>query len=280
MDKTIAFVGAGNMGSALIRGACRAIEPGQVVIYDPHKGDAVAAETGCVSAPDGKTAAAQARYVMLCVKPQVLPEVLEELVPVLEEGQVLVSIAAGVQLEKLESILAAGGRELPVIRIMPNTPAAIGEGVLLTVANGKVTEEEYQGLEGIKAISTWGPNEFETYSIHQLEPVMMLMGADAARVMHLPGEGWYTLAIEFADGRKATITGFAHGSPFLTNVEMETGAKLIEVKSDYFHHFIAHMVAFFRDPQLAVPHAETLRIMAVRGAGLKAIAAPGTWVRV
>ena len=61
---------------------------------------------------------------------------------------------------------------------------------------------------------------------------------------------------------------------------METGAKLIEIKSDYFHHFIAHMVAFFRDPQLAVPHAETLRIMAVRGAGLKAIAAPGTWVRV
>ena len=56
--------------------------------------------------------------------------------------------------------------------------------------------EEYQGLEGIKAISTWGPNEFETYSIHQLEPVMMLMGADAARVMYLPGEGWYTLAIE------------------------------------------------------------------------------------
>ena len=149
MDKTIAFIGAGNMGSALIRGACRAIQPDQVVIYDPYKGDAVAAETGCVSAPDGKTAAAQARYVMLCVKPQVLPEVLEELVPVLEEGQVLVSIAAGVQLEKLESILAAGGRELPVIRIMPNTPAAIGEGVLLTVANGKVTEEEYQGLEQI-----------------------------------------------------------------------------------------------------------------------------------
>lgn len=149
MDKTIAFIGAGNMGSALIRGACRAIQPDQVVIYDPHKGDTVAAETGCVSASDGKTAAAQARYVMLCVKPQVLPEVLEELVPVLGEGQVLVSIAAGVQLEKLESILAAGGRELPVIRIMPNTPAAIGEGVLLTVANGKVTEEEYQGLEQI-----------------------------------------------------------------------------------------------------------------------------------
>ena len=140
--------------------------------------------------------------------------------------------------------------------------------------------EEYQGLKGIRAISTWGPNEFETYSIHQLEPVMMLMGVDAARVMYLPGEGWYTLAIEFADGRKATITGFAHGSPFLANVEMEAGAKLIEVKSDYFHRFIEHMVAFFRNPQLAVPHAETLRIMDVRGAGLKAIAAPGTWVRV
>ena len=48
------------------------------------------------------------------------------------------------------------------------------------------------------------------------------------------GRGLVYAAIEFADGRKATITGFAHGSPFLTNVEMETGAKLIEVKVGLF----------------------------------------------
>ena len=149
MEKTIAFIGAGNMGSALIRGACRAIRPDQVVIYDPHKAESVAAETGCVTAPDGRTAAAQAKYVMLCVKPQVLPGVLEDLLSALKEGQVLVSIAAGVPLARLESILASGGKELPVIRIMPNTPAAIGEGVLLTVASDRVTEEEYQGLEQV-----------------------------------------------------------------------------------------------------------------------------------
>ena len=79
-----------------------------------------------------------------------------------------------------------------------------------------------------------------------------MRGAQLAYRSHVISADGRALAIELADGRKATITGFAHGSPFLANVEMEAGAKLIEVKSDYFHRFIEHMVAFFRNPQLAV----------------------------
>lgn len=139
---------------------------------------------------------------------------------------------------------------------------------------------EYEDIRNVKAISSWGPNGFEIYSIHQMEPIMMLMQAQPKRVMYLPGEKWYTLTIEFVDGRVATMTGYAQGSPFMMNIATEEGAKLVEVKSDFFHEFIVNLVRFFRDPSKIVPHEDTLRIMAVRGAGLKAIEAPGTWIEI
>ena len=153
--KHIAFIGAGNMGGALVRGACKALDPQEVLIYEPSQKAAAAlsAETGCQVAVSGAQAVREARYVMLCVKPQVLEPVLEGLLPALREGaqagehRVVVSIAAGVQLEALDQMLARGGLELPVVRIMPNTPAAIGQGVLLIAPGPRVSGEDYAGLE-------------------------------------------------------------------------------------------------------------------------------------
>ena len=153
--KHIAFIGAGNMGGALVRGACKALDPQEVVIYEPNEKAAAAlsAETGCQVAASGEQAVRSARYVMLCVKPQVLASVVEGLLPALKAGEqagehrVVVSIAAGVQLEALDRMLARGGLELPVVRIMPNTPAAIGQGVLLMAPGPRVSGEDYAGLE-------------------------------------------------------------------------------------------------------------------------------------
>lgn len=137
---------------------------------------------------------------------------------------------------------------------------------------------EYAGIGTVKAISSWGPNSFETYAIHQLEPIMMLMKADPKRVMYLPGDKWYSMVIEFVDGRTATLAGYEQGGPFMMNIAAEGGLKLIHVKSDFFKPFIENLVKFFDDPSCIVPHEDTLRIMAVRGAGLKGMEAPGTWI--
>lgn len=153
--KHIAFIGAGNMGGALVRGACKALDPQEVIIYEPNKKAAAAlsAETGCQVAASGDQAVRSARYVMLCVKPQVLAPVVEGLLPALQAGaragehRVVVSIAAGVQLKALDQMLAQGGLELPVIRIMPNTPAAIGQGVLLIAPGPRVDDGDWAGLE-------------------------------------------------------------------------------------------------------------------------------------
>ena len=140
--------------------------------------------------------------------------------------------------------------------------------------------DEYQNLGEVDHISSWGPNDFEIYAIHQIEPVAMLMKGRARRVMALKGRAWYTLTVEFDGGRAATITGFEAGSPFMMNVTGPDGANVVTVTSDFFHQFIVRLVEFFRDPRLIVPHDETLQIMAIRGAGLKALEAPGTWVEI
>ena len=140
--------------------------------------------------------------------------------------------------------------------------------------------EEYQGIQNVRGIVSVGPNEFETYAIHQIEPIMMLMKAEPARVQYLPGEGWYTMAIAFKDGRYATPAGYAGDIPFKMDIKTAEGVEKITVKSDMFRGFMQHLVAFFRDPKQIVPHDETLRIMAVRGAGVKAMATPGEWVEI
>ena len=152
MEKTLSFIGGGNMGGAILRAACRALSPEQVLLYDPdaEKAEALSAETGCALAPSGEAAVRSAKYVMLCVKPQIFAGVLSGLLPALKEGlaagedRTVVSIAAGVTLSAIETLL--GGAQVPLVRIMPNTPAAIGKGTLLVAAGRGAAGERLEGL--------------------------------------------------------------------------------------------------------------------------------------
>lgn len=157
MEGTIAFIGAGNMGGAIVRAACQAVDPARVIIFDPNEAAAAAlsGETGCTVAASGEEAVRAAKYVMLCVKPQIFAPVVRGLLPAFQaaaaagEEKVAVSIAAGVQLEAIAALFAEAGLDLPLVRIMPNTPAAIGEGILLMVPNDRVSGADYAGLEQI-----------------------------------------------------------------------------------------------------------------------------------
>ncbi|MCR4621381.1 MAG: hypothetical protein K5663_04800 [Clostridiales bacterium] len=139
---------------------------------------------------------------------------------------------------------------------------------------------EYQGISDVSALTSVGPYRFETYAIHQLEPVMMLIGSKPEKVMYVPGKGAYSLSIAFEDGRTAQINGFDANAPFLMNLVSKGQNMLINVKSDFFGAFIRNLTRFFETGEGAVPHEETLRIMAVRGAGVEAIKRPCEWVRI
>ena len=106
MTYEFGFIGTGNMGGALARAVCRRVSPAQVVLTNrtAAKAEALAAELGCAAAPDNETVARAAKYLFLGVKPQMMAEVLHSLAPVLAERAepfVLVSMAAGLQMEKL-----------------------------------------------------------------------------------------------------------------------------------------------------------------------------------
>lgn len=143
MTETIAFIGAGNMGGAIAQAVCRAVLPEQIVVYNPTraKSEALAARTGCTVADSAGAAARACRYLVLGVKPQIFDDVLRGLLPALREraahgdAPVLVSIAAGVELARIESLLAEAGLTLPVVRAMPNTPVAVGQGLVLLCPN-------------------------------------------------------------------------------------------------------------------------------------------------
>ena len=147
--KTLSFIGTGNMGGALLAAAARGMETGSICITDRDaaKAAAQAEAYGCRLAEDNTAAAAAGDYVMLCVKPQVMPAVARELAPILKSArqagrrQVIVTIAAGITMESLARMLDAEGEALPVIRLLPNTPAAVGEGLTLLSCRN-VSQEE------------------------------------------------------------------------------------------------------------------------------------------
>lgn len=141
---TFSFIGTGNMGSALARAAARKLPPEAILLSNrtPDKARALAEELGCAHGTSLR-AAAEGKYVILGVKPQMMPDLMAEIGPVLagrDDRFILVSMAAGLTMARIASL--AGGA-YPVIRIMPNTPCAVGEGVILCDADENVTAEEF-----------------------------------------------------------------------------------------------------------------------------------------
>lgn len=133
--KQIGFLGCGNMGAALARAAAKRTRSLLLSNRTPGKAEALAAELGC-SWGSNEDVARNCDLIFLGVKPQMMGGLLAELAPVLRKRTgrvVLVTMAAGL---KISAIREMAGESYPVIRIMPNTPSAIGEGMILYCAEG------------------------------------------------------------------------------------------------------------------------------------------------
>lgn len=142
---TFGFIGTGNMGGALARAARKKLPGSDILLANrtAAKAETLAAELGCKAV--GNAAAAQAEFVFLGVKPYMVAELMEEIGPVLaarKDRFVLVSMAAALTIPDLRE---RGCGDWPVIRIMPNTPSAVGEGVIFYTCDG-VTESEQQAF--------------------------------------------------------------------------------------------------------------------------------------
>ena len=148
--KTMAFIGTGNMGSAIVRAVCQTTEPSEIVIANrsPEKALKLVEECGCVMSQSNTACARNAKYVVLGVKPNVVCDVLREISPVLTDDQIIISMSAGITSQQMREAL---GRPNPIIRVLPNMPCAIGKGIMLIVPCGSVEEKIVEELRDLFA---------------------------------------------------------------------------------------------------------------------------------
>lgn len=130
------FIGCGNMGGAVARALSRSTK--DILVSDRSgKAAQLAVQLG-ISYGDNERIAAECDRIFLCVKPHMMQAVLQPLQGLLAARKpLLITMAAGLTLEQ---IVAFAGSQLPVIRMMPNTPTAVGKGVIQYCRNGLVQD--------------------------------------------------------------------------------------------------------------------------------------------
>lgn len=137
---SLVLVGAGKMGGAMLHGWLKkGMSPKAVAIVDPHIGSeafSMLIEYSITHYKDAADITHSADVVVLAVKPQQMGEALPALKRVVGPSTLVVSIAAGTTLANLAAALGDG----PIIRVMPNTPAQVGQGMSVAVGNAAVTE--------------------------------------------------------------------------------------------------------------------------------------------
>lgn len=134
----------------------------------------------------------------------------------------------------------------------------------------------------ISFINSRGPGVFEIYTIHQLEPIVMLMGSDAKRVMSVGTKEAPALLIEFEGGRRALLSLFnSWDVNFAMNIAYADGTfGSVSSMNSYFDNFIVQMCDFFKTGDVKADPKETIAIMGIIESGAKALAKPLEWINV
>ncbi|MDO8963874.1 MAG: pyrroline-5-carboxylate reductase [Coriobacteriia bacterium] len=146
----LAVIGGGRMGEAIVGGllAADAVVAADIVIAEPNgtRRDELATAHSVSVVDDGAAALHGADTVLLAVKPQVLDDVLTALAPGIPAGALVVSIAGGFTCARLESLLPPG---TAVVRVMPNTPALVGQGMALISGGSEATPEHVERVRAL-----------------------------------------------------------------------------------------------------------------------------------
>jgi len=150
---TVAIIGAGVMGESLLSGLIRGgHDLADLVVGEKRPERAVELrEKYGVEVLANVEAAARADTVALVVKPQDMGEVLTEIAPHLRAGQVLISLAAGITTDYIEKHIPDG---IAVVRVMPNTPALVDEGMAAISAGTHCDEEHLALAEGMMSVTS------------------------------------------------------------------------------------------------------------------------------
>ncbi|WP_435641471.1 pyrroline-5-carboxylate reductase [Micavibrio aeruginosavorus] len=183
LKPSVALIGCGKMGSALLRGWISARIVGDVFVLEPAGLPDEFQDEDNISGYDSAAAlreiASEIDVVVLAVKPQIMTQVCPDLKDIVPTNAVILSIAAGQTIGGFENYF---GMDRAIVRSMPNTPAAIGEGITVAVSNAGVSAEQRQIANTLlRAIGQveWVDDE------KLLDPVTALSGSGPAYLFYL-----------------------------------------------------------------------------------------------
>lgn len=151
MQYTLGFIGCGNMGGALAKAASKSLDGAQIALcdFDKAKVEKFVNEFDAVAAT-AQEIAQNARFVVLAVKPQMMESAIAEFAEILRARKdvTVITMAAGLSITAIRGFI---GADLPVIRIMPNTPAMLGLGMILYATEQVANTEEQAFLNAFSA---------------------------------------------------------------------------------------------------------------------------------
>ncbi len=150
----IGVIGAGNMGAALVRGLVeKSVYPQNISIFDVDKKklQALRKDASVRLAKSNRQCVSLSDVVILAVKPNILQQVVEEIASSVDDDCLVISIAAGIPISKIESYFSASGskKSVSLIRVMPNMPALVGYGMSAFSLGKHATTKHRKVAEGI-----------------------------------------------------------------------------------------------------------------------------------
>lgn len=205
------FLGCGNMGCAIVRAISKKTK--QIIVTDRSgKAKKIVNELGIVYA-DAK-AVAGCDAVFLAVKPQMMLQAVESVRDVLKQRKpLLITMAAGLKIEAIENMV---GERLPVIRMMPNTPTAVGMGMTLYCCNELVSDEQLSQFLSDMELS----GKLDEIAEHLIDSAGVISGCGPAYM--------YVFAEALADGAVACGVPRAKAIEYAASTLMGAGKMLLE----------------------------------------------------
>lgn len=259
MSYQFGFIGCGNMGGALAQAVAKTVQAERIALCDADtaKATALARACGGANVTDLATLVAECEYIFLGVKPQGFAALFAEIRPILQKRStrvVLITMAAGLSISAVASL---SGIEAPIIRIMPNTPVSVGEGMILYTRNAQVSDEELQTF--LTALSKAG--KLDAIAEDKIDAASALSGCGPAFV--------YLFAEALADG--AVECGLARDKANLYAAQTLLGAATLLLESGKHPGELKDTVCSPGGTTIAGVHA--LEESAFRSASMNAVTA-------
>ena len=178
----IGFIGCGNMAKAIMSGLIKTntFAPSEIIASDKSTEalEQAKMQLGIKTTTNNSELVLESEMILLAVKPQVLPSVIDEIRDTVSELKLVISIIAGQSIGTIHELF---GKEIKLIRTMPNTPALVSEGMTAVCSSGNVTELELQ--YACRILNSFGKTEIISESL--MDAVVAVSGSSPAYVAML-----------------------------------------------------------------------------------------------